>query len=321
MGASASSYMRGAFFTIELTGRRDASPHGEVGVHRRRTSQVVTAGMARKRLIEKVLEKERSPEAGPRKRLLPDLLGSLAHLPLAWVHPWFRSDLTDMRWLPINEDIELPAGAPAPLDLLDRLIEETSHRVILQACGCRTARRCEKHPHDIGCLLMGDSAIESPPSIRREVGVSEAKEHVARAVESGLVPMVGKARVDNYIFGVKDTRRLLTACFCCDCCCISQYERHFPVNKLDEMFPTVDGFHLEVDSICDGCRSRTESCADRCYVRAIEMRGGRAVITEKCRGCGRCAAYCPVGAVKVSIDDPGFLEESYSRIRAHVKHD
>lgn len=313
--------MRGAFFTIELAERRDASPHGEVGVHRRRTSQVVTAGMARKRLIEKVLEKERPPEAGPRKRLLPDLLGSLAHLPPAWVHPWFRSDLTDMRWLPINEDIELPAGAPAPLDLLDRLIEETSHRVILQACGCRTARRCEKHPHDIGCLLMGDSAIESPPSIRREVGVSEAKEHVARAVESGLVPMVGKARVDNYIFGVKDTRHLLTACFCCDCCCISQYERHFPVNKLDEMFPTVDGFHLEVNSICDGCRSRTESCADRCYVRAIEMRGGRAVITEKCRGCGRCAAYCPVGAVKVSIDDPGFLEESYSRIRAHVKHD
>ena len=114
--------------------------------------------------------------------------------------------------------IELPAGAPAPLDLLDRFIEETSHRVILEACGCRTARRCERHPHDIGCLLMGDSALESPPSIRREVGVSEAREHVARAVEAGLVPQVGKARVDNYIFGIKETRHLLTTCFCCDCC-------------------------------------------------------------------------------------------------------
>jgi hypothetical protein len=31
--------------------------------------------------------------------------------------------------------------------------------------------------------------------------------------------------------------------------------------------------------------------------------------------------FCPNGAVKVSIDDPAFLEESYSRIRAHVKHD
>jgi UDP-glucose 4-epimerase len=151
--------------------------------------------------------------------------------------------------------------------------------------------------------------------------VSEAREHVARAVEAGLVPQVGKARVDNYIFGIKETRHLLTTCFCCDCCCITQYERHFPVHKLDEMFPSLDGFHLEVGPGCNGCRGREESCADRCYISAIEMRGGRAVITDRCRGCGRCAVFCPNGAVKVSIDDPAFLEESYSRIRAHVKHD
>ena len=112
--------------------------------------------MARKRLIDKVLEKERSEDERPRRRLLPDMLGTLAHLPPLWVHPWFRSDMTDMRWLPINEDIARPENVPAPLDLLDRLIEETSHRVIFDACGCRTARRCERHPHDIGCLLGRD---------------------------------------------------------------------------------------------------------------------------------------------------------------------
>jgi len=277
--------------------------------------------MARKRLIEKVLQKERDPDGQPRRSLVPDLLGALAHMPAVWRHPWFRSDLTDMRWLPTNEDIELPLGAPAPLDLLDRLIEETSHRVIFDACGCRTARRCQRHPIEIGCLLMGDSALESPPSVRREVGISEAREHVARAVESGLVPMVGKARVDNYIFGVKERHRLLTACFCCDCCCISRYERHFPVNKLDEMFPSLDGLTLEVGGACDGCAGRAESCADRCYIGAIEVRGGRAVITEKCRGCGRCAVFCPTGAIKVSITDGDFVAESYERIRAHVKHD
>jgi UDP-glucose 4-epimerase len=127
--------------------------------------------------------------------------------PATMILPWFRSSLTDMRWLPINEDVKLPESAPAPLELLDRLIEEASHRVIFEACGCRIAFQCRRHPIDIGCLLMGDSAIESPPHLRREVGVTEAKEHTRRAVEAGLVPQVGKARVDNYIFGIKDRSR------------------------------------------------------------------------------------------------------------------
>ena len=30
---------------------------------------------------------------------------------------------------------------------------------------------------------------------------------------------------------------------------------------------------------------------------------------------------CPSQAIRVSIDDPDFLEKSYQRIRAHVKFD
>ncbi|MHB8894286.1 MAG: DUF362 domain-containing protein [Candidatus Geothermincolia bacterium] len=273
--------------------------------------------MGKKRFIEKVLEKDRDPEKDHRSHVA-EAVASLSRVPpTRVVHPWFKADLTDMRWLPINEDIDLPDSVPAPLALLERLIEETSHRVIYKACGCRTACQCKRYPHDIGCLLMGDSALESAESVSREVTIDEARDHARRAVAAGLVPMVGKARVDNYIFGIKERRRLLTACFCCECCCVSRYERYFPVGQLDKMFPRIDGIRIEVTDACDGCGD----CVERCYIAAMTLEGGRAVISDRCRGCGRCATVCPRGAVRVHIEDNEFLEESYDRIRAHVKYD
>ena len=272
--------------------------------------------MKRKTLIEKVLEKGTAVE--PRTGKLPNALARLAKIPLITVaHPWFRADKTDMRWLPINENIQAQESAVTPLVLLDRLIEEASHRVVFDACGCRTAFHCENHPLDIGCLMMGDSALEAPRSICHEVSVSEAKEHAARAVEAGLVPMVGKARVDNFIFGIKDRSHLLTCCFCCHCCCISRLERHFRPGLLNRMFPHLDGFRIEVGPGCDGCGD----CVERCYMRAIEIKDGVAVISEKCRACGRCASACPPRAIKVSIDNDDFVDLAYQRIREYVKYD
>jgi len=274
--------------------------------------------MYRRKLIEKVLERERKPWDKPRRGILQEVLSGIGSVPPAPViHPWFRPSLTDMRWLPINEDVELPESAPAPLALLDRLIDEASHRVVFNACGCRLSFQCTRHPHDIGCLLMGDSALETPAHLRREVSADEAKKHARRAVEAGLVPQVGKARVDNYIFGVKDRSRMLTACFCCDCCCITRYERHLRPGHLDQIFPRLDGIKVEVNGECDGCGE----CVGRCYIKAIHVHDGRAVINDKCRACGRCAVMCPSHAIKVRIEDSHFLDISYERIRAHVKYD
>ena len=117
----------------------------------------------------------------------------------------------------------MPGNAPLPVELVDRFIEEASHRVIAKFCGCRAGFDCEDYPHDIGCLLMGDSALEIKRFGCHEVGVDEAKAHLRRAVEAGLVPVVGKARVDNFIFDVKDRHRLLTVCLCCECCCVTRF--------------------------------------------------------------------------------------------------
>lgn len=241
----------------------------------------------------------------------------LSRLPGASLHPWFRHDQTDMRWLPINEDIQIPGSAAMPLALLDRLIEETSHRVIYRTCGCRVAGSCENYPEGIGCLMMGNSAVECRLGGGYEVGVEEAKAHARRAVEAGLVPIVGKARIDNALFGVRDKGRLLTTCFCCECCCITRFTRHVPMKHIEPMFRPLDGITITVTDKCRGCGE----CAEHCYIKAIRVVDKRAVIGEYCRACGRCATVCPRDAIEISIDDPLFLENAYESIRAHVTFD
>ena len=40
-----------------------------------------------------------------------------------------------------------------------------------------------------------------------------------------------------------------------------------------------------------------------------------------CRACGRCATICPNNAIKITIDDPQFLEKTIERIGSYVKYD
>jgi UDP-glucose 4-epimerase len=245
-------------------------------------------------------------------------LWALSRLPRTGeFHPWTREDKNDIRWLPINEELQTGEDTPVPLDLLLKFIEEASHRVVYDFCPCRFGSKCTDYPVDIGCLLMGDSALESPTSISHEATVEEAKALALRAVEAGLVPVVGKAKVDNFIFGIRDRARLLTVCFCCECCCFLDCTRFIPLETLDTMFPRLSGINLEVTEACVGCGT----CAEHCYIRAIEVKDNRATIGEYCRACGRCANVCPNDAIEIRIDDPDFLEESYRRIRKRVSYD
>ena len=241
------------------------------------------------------------------------------HLPLMdrW-HPWLRPEKSDMRWLPINEDIRMQENMPMPVELLDRFISEASHRVIFDDCGCRRAFRCENYPVEIGCLLMGDSALESKRKWPfREVGVEEARAHVRRAVEAGLVPVVGKARVDNFIFGIKDRSRMLTVCFCCECCCVTRFTAFAPVKHLDPVQPWLESVSVTFTDRCKGCGK----CVEHCYIGAIEIVEGKAVKSELCRACGRCATVCPQKSIEIEISDPEFIEKTYERIRSYVKYD
>jgi ferredoxin len=245
------------------------------------------------------------------------LMRGYTRLPFFRMHPWAREEKTDMRWLPINQDIIMPENAPMPLTILDRMIEEASHRAIFDYCGCRDGFKCNDYPREIGCLLMGDSALEAKRYPFHEVGVEEAKEHARKAADAGLIPIVGKARVDNFIFGIKDRSRLVTVCFCCECCCITRFTRYTHFKTLDPLFPQLESISIEITEKCEGCGK----CAKHCYIKAIEVIDGRAVRNEYCRACGRCATVCPNDAIDIRIEDPEFMEKTLDRIRSYVKYD
>ncbi len=50
----------------------------------------------------------------------------------------------------------------------------------------------------------------------------------------------------------------------------------------------------------------------------MEVRNGKAVVGEECKGCGRCATVCKRKAVTISIDNPTFMEECIKRLSDKV---
>lgn len=246
-----------------------------------------------------------------------ELLFETTRLPLVTrIHPWFREDRNDARWLPINENLEVPESVPLPLALLDRFLEESSHRVIVDTCPCRTFEGCKKYPLDIGCIFAGESADMKGllPLISRRASVEEAKAHARKAVEAGLVPAVGKVRLDNSLIRVKDCGKMLTICFCCECCCVTSFFKHLPIEALDPIFPRLDGVVMEVTDDCNGCGK----CAKSCFIEAISVPYNKAQISQYCRACGRCASICPKDAINMRIEDPDYLDKAYERICKYV---
>ena len=246
-----------------------------------------------------------------------EALSPLAGIPnVRKMIPWFRSNELNMSCLPVNEEIEVSTGNVMPIQILERFIERASHRVIVDFCCCRVSWECKRYPSELGCLMMGESALEIDPTAGREVSVEEAKAHTRMAVENGLVPFVGKARLDNIVFGIRNKKQLLSVCYCCECCCITQYARNIPPALRSENVVRLPGLEVRVTDECDGCGA----CAKRCFLQEITVVDDRAVIGEGCAGCGRCAMVCKKGAVKITLNNPAFAEEVCERIGALVDY-
>jgi UDP-glucose 4-epimerase len=215
--------------------------------------------------------------------------------------------------IPVGESVELPAGAAAPVSIVEDCIERASRLFIVDRCFCRSSSGCSRHDPGIGCLFLGEGTLQLDPALGREASVEEAREHLHRAVADGLVPCVGQAWVDARAFGVRDWRHFMTVCFCCECCCLIGMLPHVPEGAMKIMV-RLEGARTVVEEGCDGCGA----CLSACMFDQLTLEGGRAVVGDDCKACGRCAAACPRGAIRVLLEDPGYVDRCLERLDGRV---
>lgn len=214
------------------------------------------------------------------------------------------------RVIPINQPLDMPGEMVLPSQVVEHFIEEANVHWIMNFCICRQGNQCQDYPIDLGCLFLGEAALGINPQLGRRVTKEEALEHVRRCREAGLVHLIGRTKLDTMWLGVGPGHRILTICNCCPCCCLWGTLPYL-APQISAKVTRMPGVTVEVSDRCAGCGTCTQ---DVCFVDAIHVADGRAVISDECRGCGLCVSACPQQAIEMSIADDRFVERSIARI-------
>ena len=239
----------------------------------------------------------------------------------AMVLPLFSGRNFNISYLPINEELKSPESVYLPLLVLEELIKRSAYRVTINRCHCRDSKGCKDYPIENACLLMGQGTMEIEPWIAKPLSVDEAIEHARHMVGLGLTPMIGRVLMYNIFYGIPNSGKLLTVCFCCHCCCtVMSSAKYFPQKAMDSIV-RLKGMKITVDEeICKDCRSW--ECLDGCIVKAFTFDGGRVFHdAEKCKGCGWCVSLCPHKAVRAEVADMNAaVEEVIGRIESMINY-
>ena len=186
-------------------------------------------------------------------------------------------------------------------DALGHFIEKANYHWIMNSCICRVAEKCADYPHDLGCLFLGEASLGINPKLGRRVTKEDAVEHARRCREAGLVHLVGRNKLDTVWLGVGPGEKLLTICNCCPCCCLWRI-LPYVAPEIGVKVTKMPGVTVRVTDRCVGCGTCAQGI---CFVDAVHVYNGRAVIGDACRGCGRCATVCPQQAIEVSLEAHG----------------
>ena len=216
--------------------------------------------------------------------------------------------------IPVNQPLDLPQETVLPSQVVEHFIEQASVHWIMDACICRQSENCQDYPIDLGCLFLGEAALDINPELGRRVTKEEALEHVRRCREAGLVHLIGRNKLDTIWMGVGPGERLLTICNCCPCCCLWGTLPHL-APKISSKVNSMPGVTVTVNGRCTGCGVCTQGV---CFVDNLHLQDGHVVMGDECRGCGRCVAVCPQQAIELSIARSEFVDDSIARLSAVV---
>ena len=213
------------------------------------------------------------------------------------------------RVLEVGVELARDAQVVVPSALCDYLIDRMDYHVVMNFCICRRSNDCADYPRDYGCLFMGDAARGINPEWGRPVSRDEAKAHLRKCEETGLIHFLGKAKLDALWLGVGPGEKLLGICSCCPCCCITRGLPYFPAD-IAKILHRAPGVEVSITEDCNACGK----CATQCFAHAITVDDERASISDQCRGCGRCVERCPQSAIRLDIDPSRFIAESAEQL-------
>jgi NAD-dependent dihydropyrimidine dehydrogenase PreA subunit len=217
------------------------------------------------------------------------------------------------RTIEVNVDVGEHENLVLPSKLVDHFIDNSDYHLIMNFCICRESMQCEDYPIEYGCLFLGDAAKGINSNWGHKVTPDEAKAHIRKCQDAGLVHIIGRARLDTVWLGVGPSDKLMVVCNCCPCCCMFRGAPYLPEEVRKDLIKA-PGVGISVSDLCTGCGSCTD---DVCFVDAIEIVDGLAVIGEQCRGCGRCVDVCAAGAIEIEIDSKRFFDESVSFLQPY----
>ncbi len=204
------------------------------------------------------------------------------------------------KMVPLNVTVNDNSKAILPYKLIDEVIEKASFILILNRCMCRIGMKCQDYPIEFGCMFIGEGArylSKEKETIGREASVQEAKDHVRKASELGLVPIAAYVPLEAKVFGVPDGlhKRFFEFCFCCPCCCFGiRNLKHFSPGIRDKLENI--GFTAKALPDCKGCMK----CVEICPVNAINKNGSKVWVNEDiCVACGLCEYACKHNAIQL----------------------
>jgi len=214
----------------------------------------------------------------------------------------------------INEEVSKSENIVLPSQIINRFIEKSNYRFIMNFCICRQSNKCEDYPREYGCMFLGEAATEINPKWGNLVSKEEALNYIDKTLEAGLVHLIGRNKLDSMWLGAKPNDKLMTICHCCPCCCLWKMlpDLHKDISGNSKKMP---GLEIEVSDACVGCGTCTDGV---CFVDAISLVDGRATISNECRGCGRCVSVCPSKAIKISLTNDQFYNECVDTISSLV---